>query len=117
MPACSPGVRLSRCNFHNSSVPITGPVIMAKGMEIAEQMGLRDFKASNGWISRFVVRYQLQMVVLHGEAADVDVAVAESKMTVLGSSLQQYPPELIFNMDETGLFDATFPQLFLRSAN
>ena len=98
-------------------LPSPARLLRAKALEIAEQMVLRDFKASNGWISRFVVRYQLQMVVLHGEAADVDVAVAESKMTVLRSSLQQYPPELIFNMDQTGLFYATLPQLFLRSAN
>lgn len=48
---------------------------------------------------------------LHGEAADIDLSEAETKMNVVRQELAEakYKPENIFNMDETGLYYRCLP--------
>ena len=41
---------------------------------------------------------------LHGEASSADLAQHETRLGEIQNVLEQYPPERIFNMDETGLF-------------
>ena len=35
------------------SIPISGPILMAKADQLAEKMGIKDFKANIGWLNRF----------------------------------------------------------------
>ncbi|KRZ05533.1 Tigger transposable element-derived protein 6 [Trichinella zimbabwensis] len=70
-------------------IPITGQLLQTKAIEIARQMGIKDFCASNGWLESFTRRYNIKFRMILGEGA-VDV----------------------FNADETGLY---FKQLSQKS--
>ena len=80
---------------------------------MAEQMGLVDFKSSDGWFRGWKWRHEIRNSVrLHGEAGDVDLADAEVTMAELRKTLTEggYDPEEIFNMDESGLFYRCMPK-------
>jgi hypothetical protein len=75
--------------------------------KIARELGIVGFNASNGWLQGWLSRYKIsKSVKLYGEAADIDLAEAETKMNVVRQKLAEsgYKPENIFNMDETGLY-------------
>ncbi|KAH6945741.1 hypothetical protein HPB50_009736 [Hyalomma asiaticum] len=40
----------------SSTLPVTGPILEKKARDIALQMGIEDFKFSDGWLSRFKKR-------------------------------------------------------------
>ena len=51
-------------------VPVTGPMLQAEALVIANGLGHSEFKASNGWLQRL----NLSLVV-SGEAGDVAVDI------------------------------------------
>ena len=48
-------------------------------------------------------------MLLHGEAGDVDMELAEQKMAAFRETLKGYKLVNIYNMDETALFYRTVP--------
>ena len=63
-----------------------GPMIMVKANEIAQAMGIEDFKASSGWLANFKKRHGIRSFKLHGEASSADmagVALAKEKLPSL----------------------------------
>ncbi|CAN0354316.1 unnamed protein product, partial [Ectocarpus sp. 4 AP-2014] len=92
-----------------TKIGVSGSLIQVQATKIAAQMNKTDFKATNGWLHRFLKRYNYTHVNLHGEAGDVDtVKVAEEIKRIREQLLRII--ELIFNMDETGLFYRCFPR-------
>ena len=51
--------------------------VASAAMELAESMGIPDFKASQHWILRFKKRHGIREFVKHGEAAAADTQKAE----------------------------------------
>ena len=91
-------------------LPVTSGVLKMRALQISVRLGIRDFKASNGWLARWKGRYSVgKSVRLHGEASDVDISAAEKPMNELRNKLRDYKPENVFNMDETGLFFRALP--------
>lgn len=43
----------------NIHLPISGPINQAKVLEVAQSLGLNDFKASSGWLERFYRRHDI----------------------------------------------------------
>ena len=43
------------CKRRSKNIPISGPILKERSLEIAEQLGVPggQFKASNGWLNRF----------------------------------------------------------------
>ncbi|XP_064077715.1 tigger transposable element-derived protein 1-like [Macrobrachium nipponense] len=72
---------------------------------------LQGFQASKGWFQRFMQRFQLKHVSLHGEAASADVDAAQNYPETFKNLISDkgYCPQQVFNMDETGLFWKRMP--------
>lgn len=103
-----PAVAIS--STQTTKIGLSGTLIQTQARKFASEMGLADFKASNGWLQKFLRRYGLKHVNLHGEAGDVDKEGAEKKIETIREQLEGFDVELIFNMDETGLFFRCFPR-------
>ena len=74
--------------------------------------GVSNFKASDGWFSKWRWRFDIgKRVRLYGEASEVDLTKAEVEIQKLRDVLSSkgYKPDCIFNMDETALFYKTIP--------
>ncbi|KAH7979793.1 hypothetical protein HPB49_011088 [Dermacentor silvarum] len=57
-----------------SGVNFDGSVLKEKALEVADLLGIDDFTASNGWISRFRARHGIAYRQVNGEAASVNLA-------------------------------------------
>ncbi|XP_064116719.1 tigger transposable element-derived protein 1-like [Macrobrachium nipponense] len=72
---------------------------------------LQEFQASKGWFHRFMQRFQLKYVSLHGEAASADVDAVQNYPETFKKLISDkgFCPQQVFNMDETGLFWKRMP--------
>ena len=59
-------------------VRITGTVLKSRAKDFAEELGFHSFLASEGWLSRFRVRHQIQYRNISGEAHDVNKVCSPS---------------------------------------
>ena len=82
-----------------------------KGRTFAKDLGLNDFKGSNGWLESFLKRNNIVFKTQSGEHAEVNRDTVSQWRETLPSLCKGYSPKDIFNMDETGLFykDSTVP--------
>lgn len=85
-------------------LPMSGPLIQEKALQFANDLGFKDFKASNGWLQSFLTRNNIQYKTISGERADVPVDLVEDFKQRLSTICSGFAPEDIFNMDETSLF-------------
>lgn len=92
-------------NQRQNNVPISGPILKAKAEKFAEQLGITDFKGSEGWLGKFKHRHNITYGKMNGEAQDVDMNVTNDWINKVWPKLRdKYSPSDIFNADETGLF-------------
>ena len=71
---------------------------------------LEKFCASKNWCLAFTKRHSLRSQSLHGEAGSVNALAVAGDISQLRSNLAQYPPDHVYNMDETGLFFKLLPR-------
>ena len=91
-------------------IPVSGPLLMEKATQLAEGMGLVDFKPTSGWLERWKDRHSIKFKKQHGEKQDADDFSAERWIVeVLPDLLKDYQPRDIFNADETGLYWRAIP--------
>uniref|UniRef100_A0A915EHX6 HTH CENPB-type domain-containing protein n=1 Tax=Ditylenchus dipsaci TaxID=166011 RepID=A0A915EHX6_9BILA len=87
------------------NVPVGGDILMEKAQTLASKLNIIGFEASRGWLEKFKHRHGIRFKMEQGEAGAVDVeSLARWQGEVLRSSLVDYSPNDIFNVDETGLF-------------
>ncbi|CAB1100962.1 unnamed protein product [Ectocarpus sp. CCAP 1310/34] len=103
-------IKIARARFNATKIGVSGSMIQAQALEIAAQMGKTNFRATKGWLHRFLKRYSFTRVQLHGEAGDVDKQKVAEEIERIREQLQEFDVEFIFNMDETGLFFRCFPK-------
>ena len=64
------------------------------------------------WVDRFILRFELKLTKFVGESADADEEVCGHWIsTVYQRIAAAYPPESIWNADETGLFYDQLPRV------
>jgi len=59
---------------------------------------------SSGWLQGFKKRNGIRQQKFQGEAASADQTAIIEALPLLREKCANYPPERIYNMDETGLF-------------
>ena len=67
------------------------------------------FKASGSWAGKFARSQGWKSRAFHGEAGGVDVDDVEPEIAILREKIKEYDPDLVYNMDETGLFFKVVP--------
>lgn len=95
--------------FRSRNIRVSGPMLQAKAVAVAEQMQLENFKASNGWLEKFKTRHKIKGMTVSGESREVREETVESWKARLPQILAGYSPEDILNMDETGKFYRALP--------
>ena len=78
--------------------------LKSKSLEIAKELNIDGFKASNGYIENWKKRFNIKFKVFSGEGGSVDNFVVDEWFLRLGEILKNYDHRFIFNLDETGLF-------------
>ena len=86
-----------------------GPQLCEKAKEIAELLGVPNFKASNRWLDRWKKRYNVKKMKINGEAGDVRGKKVDSWKERLPELLQEYSSCDIWNLDETACFWKVLP--------
>lgn len=80
-------------------------------------MGMgQEFKASNGWLEKFKIRYNIKGMTVSGESGEVREETVQSWKERLQVILAGYNPQDILNMDETGKFCRALPNKSLSEA-
>jgi hypothetical protein len=91
-------------------VRVTGPMLKTKAEELAKRFGHLDFKATEGWLSRWKGRFNIKYKKAYGEKESGDLSSAEGwKLNVLPQLLNDFSPNDIYNADETGLYYRATP--------
>ena len=57
----------------NDGTPVTDRILKEKAIELCESAGIKDFKASNGYIRNFKTRKALQLAISQGDASLLDL--------------------------------------------
>jgi hypothetical protein len=92
--------------------PITGPLIRLKAAEYWKKIPMYKDQTmpafSDGWLTGFKRRYSIKWHTFHGEAASVPDSI-HHEMKAIQVICDEYAPEDIYNMDETGLYWRRMP--------
>jgi len=81
-----------------------------KAEQLANGIGVANFKATSGWLETWKTRNRIQFKKQHGEKQDADDFGAERWVTeMLPEILKDYSPRDVFNADETGLYWRAIP--------
>lgn len=90
---------------------VNGPLMKMKAEDLAKKMGKEDFKATSGWFTRWQKRENVQYTKPQGEAGEADSAGAEAWIRdVWPDLISEYPPDCIYNADETALYYRALPE-------
>jgi hypothetical protein len=90
--------------MRSKNVTINGLILKTKANKLAKDLVSGAFKASNGFISRFVRRHNLSFEMKSGESESVNEETAQDWKNSVKGKIESYKPENVFNFDETALF-------------
>ncbi|KAK3801471.1 hypothetical protein RRG08_010051 [Elysia crispata] len=83
---------------------VSRPILVEKAKDFAERVGVTGFTESTGWLDRLKSHHGIIMKRICRESAAVRRETTETcKDTVLRTMLEEFSPDDIFNVDETGL--------------
>jgi len=87
---------------------VSGPMIKEHAMEFARSLEVPevDFTASNGWLSRFKARHNINSAKIPGESASVPQEAVDNWTKRVPTIIARYDPKDIFNLDESGIYHA-----------
>ena len=93
----------------SEGVPISGPILMAKALEIHVKMypnGSEEFKASTGWLKNFQRQYGIHQLAIQGETLSAKADLVQPFKDHLSRIIEEEGLTLnqVYNCDETGLY-------------
>uniref|UniRef100_A0A8C4QK27 HTH CENPB-type domain-containing protein n=1 Tax=Eptatretus burgeri TaxID=7764 RepID=A0A8C4QK27_EPTBU len=90
---------------------VSGPMIKEPAMEFARSLEVPkvDFTASNGWLSQFKARHNINSAKIPGESASVPQGAVDNWTKRVPTIIARYDPKDIFNLDESAMFYHTMP--------
>ena len=83
---------------------INDEMLLTKARKLGEQLGVTYFSYSRSHLHRFKSRRGIKRKLYLGEADSADMTAVQTGWADLQRVLQDYDPDDIFNLDETGLF-------------
>ena len=101
----------------SSGVMVRGTEVINAAKKFAALQGVQDFKASEGWLSRFKCRHGYSNKKVYGETLDCDESGIEEFRQKFNDFLlkEQVLQSQVYNADETGLFYRSTPTNTLAS--
>ena len=88
-----------------ANMSLSGTLIKIKAKKYSEDVGEHEFIPSNDWLCRFRKRHGIVYRKINGEAKSVDLSkVDDFRTNTLVQLLKDYPPENIYNGDETDTY-------------
>lgn len=91
------------------NVPLSGPIVREKALKFAQQLGHKDFKASEGWLNSFRQRHNIVYKTVNGEGNAAPMEDVNTWKEGLPALLSEYEEKDVFNLDETALFFKMMP--------
>ncbi|XP_052275560.1 tigger transposable element-derived protein 4-like [Dreissena polymorpha] len=82
----------------------TGAMIQDKAKMFAIELGLKEFKGSNGWLGSFLKRNHIVLKTKSGNRGEIKNATDTQWEETITTVCQGYESKDIFTMDEIGLF-------------
>ena len=76
---------------------------------IAARLSITGFTASHGYVRGFLKRYDICNITMHGQAGGANLAEAAAAVEDIRRKLESYPPDRVYNMDDTGLLYKCLP--------
>jgi hypothetical protein len=59
-------------NARCRNIPVSSPILQTKALQVAANIGLNNFRASNGWLEAFRKRHCIQFCLLSQESTGMD---------------------------------------------
>jgi Tc5 transposase DNA-binding domain/DDE superfamily endonuclease len=109
-------INLRATYYKRDKCGLSWDLLRVKAAKFANDLGIEDFKASNGWLNNTLKRHGKIGIRLHGEADDISPnerykIIDDWKKETFHPLIEalNVPPECIYNADQTGLFYQKLP--------
>ncbi|XP_056017299.1 tigger transposable element-derived protein 6-like [Ostrea edulis] len=99
------------------NIPVTGDMIIEKGKQYGTELGISNFKYSEGWLTRFKQRHGISSRIISGESTGIDVSLITDGRKEAIEVMKNYDLKDIYNIDETGLFYRMLPDRSLSTSD
>lgn len=90
-------------------VQLSLAILRTKALQIASSLGVSNFSASNGYLQNWARRHGWANVAFPGCGASANVEEAAARMAAIRRQLEGTDPDLIYNVDDTGLLYRGLP--------
>ena len=103
----------------SQGVPVSGPILMAKALELNAKINPGDekFKASTGWLKNFQSRHGIRQLAIQGETMRANKDAVGDFKSMLSQLIKDEGLVLgqVYNCDETDLYWKALPSRTLAS--
>lgn len=98
--------------LRSSGINIRGVDLQSAAKKFADRLGVKNFKASDGWLCNFRNRHGLTNHITHGESASAPTSEIEPFKVKLNEIMKDRSLQLcqIYNGDESGIFWRSLPR-------
>lgn len=79
-------------------------ILREKATRFGNEIGITEFRYSNGWLTRFKSRHNISCLSTTGESAGVDKKLITDDKKKALEVMKNFDSKYISNVDETGLF-------------